>query len=139
MEAMKPFDPEREELYHIAGNVPDPSGGSDRLGAQSSMDMTAGALAHPMIRWRDRVIEGDLYDMGGKLVLHILCPRCSTPEAPHALWVREREKAMEWDPGRGLSVEAFECTWELPGGRKEFGVGMCRWRVAIERNVAREV
>lgn len=135
-----PFDPQREELYHIAGDAPDPSGLTDKRGMQASVQLNRSAIAHPLIRWRDRVIEGDLYEMDGQLVLHILCPRCSTPEALHALLIKAGQKAIEWDAERGLlSVERFECTWELPEGRRvEFGAGLCRWRVAIERNVAKE-
>lgn len=141
---MKPnvFDPRTESLYHIAGDVSDPSGVEpEKFGAQSSIDMTKSAIGHPLIRWRDRIIEGDLYQIEGKLVLHVICPKCSTPEAPHALYIREERKGMEWNPETGeLSIEPFECTWELPEGRRmEFGLGLCRWRVAIERNIARDV
>jgi hypothetical protein len=136
------IDPEKESLYHIAGEAPDPSGAEPELrGHQSSLDLTRSALAHPLIRWRDRVIEADLYEMDSKLVLHIICPKCSTPEVPHALWVRQGQKDILWRPETGeLSVEAFSCTWELPEGRRqEFGLGLCRWRVAIEKNFARDV
>lgn len=135
------FDPATESLYHIAGNVPDPSGESAQLGIQSSIDMTKSAIGHPLIRWRDRVIESDLYLTDGRFVLHIICPKCSTPEAPHALYVRQEQKDMDWRPETGeLSVEPFMCTWELPEGRRmEFGIGMCKWRVAIEKNIARDV
>lgn len=136
------FDPQRESLYHIAGNVPDPSGvDPNQHGMQSSIDMTKGALAHPLIRWRDRVIESDLYLVDGRFVLHLICPKCSMPGSPHALYVRQERKDMDWRPETGeLSVEPFECTWELPEGRRqEFGLGLCRWRVAIEKNFARDV
>jgi hypothetical protein len=136
------IDPEKESLYHIAGGVSDPSGiEPDLHGYQSSIQLNRSALAHPLIRWRDRVIEADLYEMNGLLVLHIICPRCSTPEVPHALWVRQGQKDMLWRPEiNELSVAVFECTWELPEGRRqEFGLGLCRWRVAIEKNFARDV
>lgn len=135
------FDPQRESLYHIAGDVPDPSGESAQHGIQSSIDMTKSAIGHPLIRWRDRVIESDLYLTDGRFVLHLICPKCSMPGAPHALYVRQERKDMDWKPETGeLSVEPFECTWELPEGRRqEFGLGLCRWRVAIEKNIARDV
>jgi len=134
----KPILSERESMYRIAGNVPDPSGQTNLRGRESTLDMTAGAIAHPLLRWRDRVVEADLYLDGGKLLLHLICPKCSTSEEPHGLWVREGEKAIEWSEGL-LSVEPITCPWELPEGRKEFGVGMCRWRVAIERGQVREL
>ena len=136
------IDPERESLYRICGDVPDPSNlEPDKGGYQSSIQLNRSALAHPMIRWQDRVVEADLYEMDGKLVLHILCPKCSTPETPHALWVREGQKDILWRPDTGeLSVSPFECTWELPEGRRqEFGLGLCRWRVAIDKNIAKDV
>jgi hypothetical protein len=138
---MPAFDPQKESLFHICGDAPDPTGMTNLRGAQSSVDFTGGAFAHPMLRWRDRVVEADLYETDGQLMLHLLCPKCSTPEAPHALWVKQEQKPMEWDKERKLlSVAAFSCTWELPEGRRqEFGIGMCRWRVAIDKNVVREV
>lgn len=153
MSSRQVFDPAKESLYSICGDAPDPSGMDPRMrGYQSSIDMTKGALAKPLIRWRDRVIEGDLYEIEGKLVLHLICPKCSSPACnppcnipghcgPHALYVRQERKAIEWDAERQLlSVESFECTWELPEGRRqEFGLGLCRWRVAIENNIARDM
>lgn len=136
------YDPSKESLYQIAGDVPDPSGRDPHLrGQQSTMDFTQGAMAKPLIRWRDFVIEADVYRIDGKLVVHIICPKCSTPEKPHGLYIREDQKALEWDEERRvLSVAPFECSWELPEGRRqEFGIGMCRWRVAIEKNFCREV
>lgn len=142
MSQPKVFDPTKESLYHIAGSVPDPSAMEpEKLGMQSSLDMTKSALAHPLIRWRDRVVEADLYLIDDRLVLHLICPKCSTAEVPHALYIREEQKAIDWRPETGeLSVERFECTWELPEGRRmEFGIGMCRWRVAIDKNLAKDV
>lgn len=143
MTTRAPFDPKTESLYHIAGDVPDPTG-SGKLGMQASIQLNKSAIGHPLIRWRnrdgDRVIEGDLYEIDGLLLLHIICPKCSTPETPHALWVKQEQKAIEWDPKSGLiSVEPFMCTWELPLERRaEFGMGLCKWRVAIDKNIAKE-
>jgi len=149
-----PFDPNKEQLVPMVDDVLERQDALERQGQdphQGGMamgyDMTKSALAHPQIRYSGKfgefVLTGDLYnDPEGGLMLHIYCPVCSTPEKPHNLSIRSRRKKMEWDPKRGLSVEAFGCTWELPEAderKMEFGMGLCRWRVAIENNVAKDV
>lgn len=131
---MQAFDPEREELEFLAGDQPLPE-----KGLVSTTDLTQTAKAHPMIRYKDRVIEADLYEMGGQLMVHLLCPRCR-----HALKISSERKHMEWDR-ESLSVEPFTCTWELgrdtsgtDGDHIAFGLGLCGWRVAIDKNVARD-
>jgi len=144
------YDPAREELNFIAGDGLTHVHGSEEKGISSDTRLTKNAFAHPMIRYSGRfgeyVLEGDLYQMplaAGKseLMLHIICPVCSTPETPHALRVTSSMKKMEYDNTRGVSVETFGCTWELPAagstpGALQFGMGLCKWRVAIENNRA---
>ena len=39
-----------------------------------------------------------------------------------------------------LSIETFGCSWEAePTLRRQFGLGVCNWRVTIDNNVARDV
>jgi hypothetical protein len=122
-------------------------------------------------KYGDFVLEGDLYLVGEgskrEYMLHLICPVCTpkhlvpctcteaerplcpscegtgeTKPAPHGLSIKSSQKAMSWDPVRGLSVERFGCTWELPAanaGRLEFGLGLCPWRVAIDHGIARDV
>jgi hypothetical protein len=133
---------ENEQLAYICGTTPDPSGRDPNLiGHESKLDFTKSALGHPLIRWRDKVIEADVYLDGEELVVHIICPKCSTPDVPHGLHIRASQKGVEYDAKTNtLSVEPFTCSWELPEGRRqEFGIGMCKWRVAIDKNFAREV
>lgn len=104
----------------------------------------------------------DVYAIPGEpLKVHLLCPRCR-----NHLTVPGEKKAIDWSPrdanpqaraiialgidphmqamaqlGR-LSVEPFECTWELDSKKKvgasEFSGGnLCRWRAAIDNNLVK--
>lgn len=153
--ARNAYDPQKEELNeiyadgvgHVHGSMK--SGGP---GIASDTRLTKNAFAHPMIRYSGRygefVLTGDLYHMplpggGSEMMLHIVCPVCSTPEKPHALMINARNKKIEYDNTRGVSVEAFGCTWELPtagkAGSLDFGMALCKWRVAIDYNRAYDV
>lgn len=109
-----------EELYEIRGDVADPSG-SGLKGTSVGVDMTAGALAHPRIRWRDRVSEVDLYAAGDELMIHMYCPRCQNCNK-----ISSKTKRITWSGDR-LSVEEFACTWPE-----------CGLRIAIVDNKAVE-
>lgn len=123
---MPAHDPNREELYRIAG---DPE-----HGMASTMNLTRSAAGHPQIRYRDKVITADVYIADGRLMVHLICPRCL-----NALKITDERKKMEYDARDNvLSVEPFACPWEMSAHRTEFGVGMCRWTVGIDRNVARD-
>ena len=53
----------------------------------------------------------------------------------------DAKEVVDWDPEKGLSVEPFECTWEMgerQGERIHFGLSLCRWRVGIQNNVAKD-
>lgn len=147
---MRAYDPHREELVHLAGDpdtggmtargfeaAPDPWG-TGKVGYQQTADLTSNALGHPKIRYRDLVIEADVYAMpGAPMHVHIICPRCR-----NALRIPADRKRIEYDPAAGaptdggrLSIETFECTWEAGAER---GSGLCRWRVAVDDNVARD-
>ncbi len=130
------------------------------LAAQQTIRMTESAQGHPRIYYKGKagefVIEGDLYAFPGEpMKLVILCPKCSMASGQdHALTITSDKKAMEYDPRGGapgdggrLSVETFECTWELESGKKVdrnenisivMGANLCRWKVAIDHNIARD-
>jgi hypothetical protein len=131
---MPAHDPKREELYHVAGDAPDPTG-TGLSGRMSSMRLTQIALGHPLIRYKDRVIEADVYEIHGRLMVHLICPRCL-----NALKITDDRKKMEYSVTENrISIEAFGCTWEMNDDRRmEFGVGLCRWRVGVTNNVARD-
>lgn len=127
----QPFNPNTEELYHVAGDMD--------TGVTTDVSLTKSAFAKPQIRYSGRfgefVLTCELYKMGNELSLHLICPRCR-----NALWIKSSKKQMHWDSDKGLSIEPFECTWELEGDsrRMEFGLGLCRWRAAIDKNIAKD-
>lgn len=153
-------DPSTEEIYQIAGDAQGPGlprGGScpkhdlgtgpctcERVrGAHSTVHMNrADRAAAVLIRFEDRIIEADLYRTVDEVIVHIICPKCL-----HSSKISSTRKAVEWD-GTLLSVEPFECPWEMsderdPSSTHEgvlVGSGnLCRLRMAIEKNVGRRV
>ena len=96
---------------------------------------------------REYVLTVDVYRLPGEPVkLHLICPKCR-----HLLQVTTKRKKIEFDTrvnqelGGRLDVERFECTWEnrdagvhVPG-LLAGGMTLCKWRVVIENNVARDV
>lgn len=147
--------PTERELFHICGDVPDPSGRSGAEGFQSTLDLSKTKHGEPKIRYQDRsgqtfILTADVYKYeGAPLEVHILCPRCSTEAKPHALRITSDQKAISYEKGvmtdRGgrLNMERIECTWEIDGTKAVGIVGsslnLCRWKVVIENNVARDV
>jgi hypothetical protein len=143
------------ELFHICGDVPDPSGQSGAMGYQSKIDLSKSKFGEPSIFYRDRAgrefdLTADVYKFeGAPLEIVLLCPRCSTEKTPHALKISSDHKRIEYDPrelvGRGgrLNVERIKCTWEIDGTKAVALVGsslnLCNWHVVIENNVARDV
>lgn len=153
---METLDLKKNELYTIA-DQPDPTG-TGQVGRAATIHLDRHPLARTMVRWKDMLLEVDLYpladaDAAGALEILIFCPRCR-----HQLRIDSRRKAVEfdlhktpaWVTDAGLalatvvqgtiSIEPFSCTWELEDGhgRKDFGMSLCRWSVAIDGNVARD-
>lgn len=124
MPVQQMYDSERETVVTL---VDDP-----RKGRSATQDFSQSATAHPQIRYKDLLIECDLYETDGQYSVHLICPRCH-----NFLKIESMHKTMEWD-GKTLSVEPFECTWELGAARQEFGVSLCRWRVGVQRGIAKD-
>ncbi len=136
-----PFDSKREEVFHIAGDVPDPMGQTGH-GYMTRLKLDKDKTV-VQVRYKDFLSDCDLYRLeGAPMRLLLICPRCR-----NTLTITSDKKQMDYDPGKlpqfggALSVEAFQCTWELdstPDGRRmEFGLSLCKWRVAIDANVAK--
>lgn len=163
---MNVFNPQTEKLEFLAGDkvvqertYQDPDG---PLGGHQTIRLDKSAIGHPYVRYRDRVLELDIYPLLGdggpvggteRLEVILICPRCQ-----HELRVTSDRKAIDYTPGapelevgpggtpswqvRGtISIEAFQCTWEMDTKAKVTGHGenLCRWKVAIDRNIARDV
>ena len=129
---MKLYDEKREELYHISGDMDH--------GLAVDLDLTKTALGKPMVRYKDRIMQAEVYPSPDKkgLMVHIHCPRCT-----HVNVIRTERKHIEYDPETNdLSIEPYECTWELGDRDNEriaFGIGLCRLRIAIDHNIAKDV
>jgi hypothetical protein len=133
------FDPGREEIFQIKGDSPDPTG-TGLLGRTASVTLTGGKIGVAFIRFRNLILEADVYQVGAEpLQVHLFCPRCQK-----TLRVQADQKAIDWTPpapdrvieGGVLSIAAFECTWEL-GDQTTLGAELCRQRLVVDRNVAR--
>jgi hypothetical protein len=133
----------------LAGDAPDPTGHGP-AGAQVTYHLNQSAVAHPLVTYRtsleEYLLECDVYQHPGEPpVVHLICPRCH-----NALNVRADRKAIDLELGVGpdrqgrISIETFECTWERADAGKHVtgviggGTSLCRWRVAIDNNVAKD-
>ena len=156
------MQPNKKEAYPIAG---DHSVRTSFTGA----NLTNSTLVKPIVLWRDRLLTLDVYAVEGAPPYIILfCPLCRRrdPDSDHSLRICGDNKKIDLAinaipnipgfttpelvqylglPGtehlRGrISVETFGCSWESdPTSKKEFGFGVCGWRVKIDDNIAREV
>ncbi len=141
---MPSHDPATEELYQIAGDRPDNL--PPELAAGSGA-IAARPTAHAYVRYRTAshvdplVLEVDIYQVpGAPTRVLLLCPRCR-----NSLTITSDRKEMRVQlPARGaeaagavISVAPFQCTWELTQ-QKALGGELCRWKGAIDNNVARD-
>lgn len=144
------YDPAREEVFHIAGDVPADERpvrrAADGLplpgygGVTTDYNLQKNAI-EVQIRYRDLVLFVDVYTAGEEISIDLVCPRCHN----HS-WIRSTQKAIEFDPvERLLSIEPFRCSWELGRGtdgtkddRMWFGLGLCNWTVGVDKNVAKD-
>lgn len=126
---MEAYDVNKEEIFHVAGDADQ--------GIANNISLTDSAFAKPQIRYKGRygdyIMSCELYKMGNEISLNFICPKCH-----HSGWIKSSKKQMLWDPNKGLSVEPFECTWELDERRIEFGIGLCRFKAAIDNNRAKD-
>jgi hypothetical protein len=129
-------------MYQIGGDAPDPAG-TGLLGHTSQVNVgNAGKIGIAMIRYGDVVLEADVYRVGTeptRVIMH--CPRCR-----HVVTIQGQHKRIDYAPpapgleaqGGSISIERFTCPWELTD-QKELGGELCRLRVAVDNNIAREV
>ena len=129
----KAYNPKTEEIFHIAGD-------EDR-GIASTMTLSKNVFARPQVRYAspvygDMILECDVYKAENELTVHLICPKCR-----HNLQISSKRKAIELDSDGKLSIEPFQCTWELNdellGEKRDFGFSLCRWTAAIDKGVIR--
>lgn len=134
-----PYDPQREDLYVAKDDVMGPGAHDDQVvtGYSSTMRFTKTALGHPLIRYKDHVIEADVYPSpdGQGFIAHLICPKCT-----NNLQVDSNKKQVGYDPETDtISIEKISCTWEADGSiRKDFGFNRCGWKVVIDNNIAKD-
>lgn len=130
----------RRELVHLAGDADAPDG----RGLSSTH--RADALKEEVrVTYKDFVLTVDVYRHPGEPAqVHLICPRCR-----HQLRVTADRKAIDFEPtdnvaaGGRLSIEPFECTWEMGNdehhqGALFAGTTLCRWKVGITNNIAKD-
>jgi len=79
-------------------------------------------------------IQCEVYLAPGGFAVHTICPRCL-----NAQWIDSARKSIEFDAETAaLHIEPFECTWELGPERREFGVSLCRCRLAYAGHAIRD-
>lgn len=146
-------------MVQLAGDAPDPSG-SVAGGMRATTQFTAGRQ-EVLVLYKDMYLTADVYAIPGQpITVHLICPRCHKP-----LQITGDRKHIDFDPrGRRvtaeamasgkpeiaalaesgeLSIEPFECTWELGDethqpGIVQSGTSLCRLRIAIDRNRAKD-
>lgn len=158
------YDDSKEEMIPLAGDGdPTRSGlvsqntrardpfGSSAIGASSGVNLSNTKDGTVVVRYQDMLIECDVYAFpGAPIKIVLMCPRCG-----HALNIESDKKQMQYAKHAPvqvgdfvncgvLDVEPFECTWELPGagvhvpGIQSAGTSLCRWKVGISKNIARD-
>lgn len=131
------YSKKERELVHLAGDMDS--------GLNSTISLSGGK--HEVrVTYKDFVLTVDVYAIPGEpLQVHLICPKCR-----QQLRVTEDRKAIEFDPrdtrfqGGRISIEPFQCTWEMPEAGKHNpglisgGMTLCKWTAGISNNVARD-
>jgi hypothetical protein len=139
-----------KKLVHLAGD--------EDHGLSSALHLDTGKI-EVLVYYKktESWLTVDVYALPGERPHVILiCPRCQ-----HALTIKGERKTIEFDPAARrpipdsivppelrhlsigqLSIEPFECTWELDDKAKvtrDAGmVQLCRMKLAIDDNIARD-
>lgn len=154
----------KREVVQLAGDAPDPTGLTTQTGLQSTHRLTGGKQ-EVVVVYGDMLMTLDVYALPGEpMRVQIICPRCHKHST-----IRGDAKKIEYDAkalnpqsrrihllaqsvaeiaaisvfGR-LSVEPFECAWEIGDaphvpGAVHTGATLCRLRLVIDNNRAGEV
>lgn len=146
----------RRRVVQLAGD--DPTG---RPGLASTTYLEDGKH-EVVVVYGDTFLTVDVYLVpGAPPEIHLICPRCHKasrisgahkaiafdPGATNPMWleaVKAHHKDLAAIAGTGrLSVEAFQCTWEIAGdkhvaGAVHTGASLCRKTLVIDDNRARD-
>lgn len=154
----------RREVVRLAGDVPDPTGVSpNHRGIQSTHFLTGGKQ-EVVVVYADVLMTLDVYALPGEPVrVQMICPRCHKHSTitsdrkrieydakalnPQAKWIHLLAGSVAELAAISvfglLSIEPFECTWELGedrhvAGGLHSGASLCRLKLVIDNNRARE-
>ena len=140
----------KREAYQVAGDMDNGFMSTVRLdsGKQETLVLYRGSNG-------DYVMTVDVYQIPGEpMQVHYICPRCRKQGR-----IQQDAKAIDWNPhehrvldmpdgqktrtGGILSIEPFECTWEIDNeehkvGIRSGGLTLCRLKLAIDANIAME-
>lgn len=110
------------DLFHLGG---------DSQGVASTLSLGKNYDARVHIIYQDKLLVGEIYKHpeGAGFFLNLTCPRCL-----NVIKIDTARKEMAYEPGRGLDVAPFRCTWELGERNNEriaFGLSMCNWTVGV--------
>jgi len=139
------YNEKTHELYDIKADALDAEGlprfNNGAYGGVGGHNFEHAREAEVQVRYKDRIFFCDLYRYSDELRIHMHCPRCT-----NVIRISSTRKALEWDPVDGiLSVEPMECPWEIGRGtdgttsdRIAFGLGLCRFKFAIDANIMKD-
>jgi hypothetical protein len=148
-----------KRVVQLAGD--DPTGRTNQRGMSSTTYLEHGKH-EVVVVYKDTFLTVDVYLVPGTPPeIHLICPRCHKasrisgdhkaidfdPRAVNPMWMaataaHHRDLAAIAGVGR-LSVEPFECTWEIGGDRHvaggvHTGVTLCRQKLVIDNNRAKD-
>lgn len=88
-------------------------------------------------RWRGEMaakqITCELYATPEGCMVTTSCVRCHNAQT-----IQSENKKISYEPGRGLFIESFTCTWELEGDRRIHYGNVCSARVAYDGKVIKD-
>lgn len=158
----------QREVIQLAGDAPDPTGLTAHHGLQSTHFLTGGKQEIVVI-FGDQIMTLDLYALPGEpMRVQIICPRCHKHSTIREDQKHIEYEPTVLNPARSailevlrgapdgapdlvrlagfgrLSIETFECAWEIGeskhvAGAVRTGTSLCRLRLVIDNNRAREV
>jgi hypothetical protein len=130
------YDPSKEDIFQVAGDADH--------GISTTARLNRNAAGQPQVRYSGKlgefIMEVDVYIQDGQTMAHLICPKCR-----NALWIRTPNKQVDYDIANDLlSCERSQCTWEMgrsdatEGDRIDYGLGLCRFTFAIDKNRAKD-
>ena len=94
------YDASKEEVYEIKGDA--------HTGISAEYNLEKSAIGNPTVRYRDRLVTCDVYEMDKHLMIVWRCPSCTRDST-----IKTGQKRVDYVPGsRLISIEPFGCRWE---------------------------